>query len=341
MTEFVFPLANIPRIEDAPAIRWGVIAPGGIAHAFVSDVQKFTASSVVAVGSRSYERAEQFAQQYAISRAFGSYEELVQCSEVDAVYIASPHSEHHAHALLALDAGKAILVEKSFTKTADETRDVIATARANNLLAMEAMWTRFLPHISVIRQIASSGVLGRIVNVSADHGQLMTQGPEHRLFNKNLAGGALLDLGVYPVSFVSMILGAPVRITASGTLTDTGVDAQISAVFDYNDGAQALINTTLLAKTPTAAVINGTRGRIEIHGDFYAPTSFDVIFADNSRYTWQNTFVSRESGYAFQAAHFAALLHEGKTESPLISLNETLSIMETMDEMRTQVGYHF
>ncbi len=296
--------------------------------------------SVAAVGSRSISRAQDFASEFQIANAYGSYEELVQDEYVDAVYVASPHSEHFHHASLALNAGKPVLVEKAFTKTAGEAEQLIELAISKNLLIMEAMWTRFLPHIFEIRKIVASGELGQIINVTGDHGQLMTQGPEHRLFNKSLAGGALLDLGVYPISLAQMILGTPNSIVATGTLTETGVDEQVSAILIYEE-AQAIINTTLRAKTPTVASINGTQARIEIAGDFYAPTNFDLIYSSGETKRFANEFQSRESGLAYQAVHFAQLLAEGKTDSPIMPGADTLAVMHIMDEIRKKIGFKF
>jgi predicted dehydrogenase len=340
MDKFEFPKSKVPPLMDAPAISWGILAPGGIARGFASDLHNYTNMRVGAVGSRSIERANTFASQFVIPRAYGSYEELVSDVAVDAIYVASPHSEHFKHASLALNAGKPVLVEKAFTKTAAEASELIALADEKNLLIMEAMWTRFLPHMDVIRQIVASGVLGEIKEVSGDHGQLMTQGPEHRLFNKALAGGALLDLGIYPISFASMLLGKPLAIEAQGSLTETGVDAQVTANFTYSN-AKATIKTTLLEKTPTVAEIVGTEARIEIRGDFYAPNSFELIFANGNRSTFLNNFDGRKSGLAFQAAHFAKLLKESATDSPIMPVSESLSIMQTMDEIRSQIGYSF
>lgn len=340
MSSYQLPRSTVQPLMDAPSISWGILAPGGIARGFASDIQRFTQMRVAAVGSRSMHRAEDFAKEFKIPNVYGSYEELVQDSAVDAIYVASPHSEHFKHASLALNAGKPVLVEKAFTKTADEAANLIELAKSKHLLLMEAMWTRFLPHMDVIRQLIQSGELGQIISVTGDHGQLMTHDADHRLFNKALAGGALLDLGIYPISFVSMILGAPNAIHAHGTLTQTHVDEQVSAIFTYPK-AQAIINTTLRAKTPTVAVVNGTDARIEIRGDFYAPNSFDLIYSDGKKLTFENTFSGRDSGLAYQAAHFAILLALGRKDSPIMPLQETLAIMKIMDEIRQQIGYHF
>ena len=260
-----FPIARTPDPMDAPPLRWGVLAPGQIAGSFVDAMSRHTRQRLVAVGSRSLERAQAFAAAHGADRAYSSYEELVADPEVDAVYVASPHSEHRAQALLAIAAGKPVLVEKAFTRNAAEAQEVADAARSAGVLAMEAMWTRFLPQTDVIRQLLADGVLGEVITVLADHGQSFEPDPAGRMFNPALAGGALLDLGVYPVSFASFVLGNPDRVLSTGSLTDTGVDAQVSMVLTTGP-AQAVLNTTLLAKTPTTASISGSAGRLEMSG---------------------------------------------------------------------------
>ena len=332
-----------PRESDlaaAPPIRWGIVAPGWIAEQFTATVHRTTRSRVVAVGSRSLDRAQRFAAAYGVERAYASYEQLVSDSDVDAVYVASPHSHHHEHALLALSAGKPTLVEKAFTQSAVQAVDVVAAARDRGLLLMEAMWTRFLPHMDVARQLLIDGVLGEICVVAADHGQYFDVGPEHRLLNPALAGGALLDLGVYPISFVSFALGAPDTITARGDLGATGVDVQVSAVLQ-SGAAHGLVSTTQRAKTPTTATISGTMARIEIPGDFYRPQPIAVVARDGETLTADGGPIDGHAGLAYQAAHFARLLAEGRVESPLLPLDETVAIMQTMDEIRRQIGLSY
>ena len=231
------PQPRTPDPHEAPAIRWGIIAPGGIAHTFAEAVTVGTASRVVAVGSRSSERARDFADEFAIQTAYGSYEELVADDDVDAVYVASPHSEHRDHALLAIEAGKPVLVEKAFARNAAEARQVMLAAEARGLLVMEAMWSCFLPHYDVVRHVVESGLIGDIVAVFADHGQCLYPDGPARLAQPELAGGALLDLGVYPVAFADLVLGAPERLTATGTLTDLGVDATTTITVTGAGGA--------------------------------------------------------------------------------------------------------
>ncbi|WIV59961.1 Gfo/Idh/MocA family protein [Amycolatopsis nalaikhensis] len=311
-------------------LRWGIMGTGGIASAFAQDL-KLTGSGVVtAVGSRKAESADAFGARLGIPARHSSYEALANDPNVDIVYVATPHPMHHGNARLALEAGKPVLVEKPFTMDAAEARDLVGLARDRGLFLMEAMWTRFLPHVRHIRELLPS--LGDVVTVSADHGQWFAEDPAFRLFAPELGGGALLDLGIYPVSFASMVLGAPDRVAAMATPAFTGVDAQMSMLFGYKSGAQAVLSCTLSAVSPTTAAIVGTEARIEVEGPFYAPASFTLIRRDGER--TRHEYVDEGRGLRHQADEVARLLAEGATESPLMPLDETVSIMTTMDEVR-------
>jgi predicted dehydrogenase len=328
---------------DAPAVRWGILGAGWIAGSFAEAVTTATASRVVAVGSRDESKARAFADEHlgvdaTDAHIHSSYESLVANPDVDIIYVATPHSHHHEHALLAINAGKHILVEKAFTRNRAEAEDVFAAAKARGVFVMEAMWTRFLPHIAAIREIIGRGDIGRVIAVTADHGQYFDVPAEHRLLNPDLAGGALLDLGVYPVSFAHDILGAPNSITAVGHLTPTGVDGQVSMVFDYPERCQAVLQTTLWSATPTAASISGTDGRIEIAGAFYAPTSFTVIRRDGDRKDFRTPPVT---GLAFEAAEVARCVSAGATESDRMTWQGTLDVLGSLDTVREQVGVAF
>jgi predicted dehydrogenase len=312
-------------------VRWGILGTGGIARTFATDLALTDSGTVVAVGSRSTASADRFADELDIPIRHGSYESLVSDSDVDVVYVATPHPMHHDNAVLALRAGKPVLVEKPFTMNAAEARDIVAVARETGLFAMEAMWTRFLPHIATVRSWLADGVLGDVVTVTADHGQWFAEDPDFRLFAPGLGGGALLDLGIYPVSFASMVLGAPSRIVAMHDPAFTGVDAQTSMLFGYPGGAQALLTCTLRAKSPTRAAIVGARARIEIDGDFYAPTTVTLITRDGETTLVPSDHEGR--GLRHQADEVARRLAAGDLESPLMPLDETISIMETMDEV--------
>ena len=310
-------------------VRWGVIGTGGISPTFAADLELTDSGSVVAVGSRRVETAEEFGERFGVPNRHASYEALVADPEVDAVYVGTPHPMHHPDALLALRAGKPVLVEKPFTMNAAEAEELVATARAEGLFLMEAMWTRFLPHIVEIRRLLADGALGEIVTVTADHGQWFAEDRGFRLFAPELGGGALLDLGIYPVSFASMVLGEPERVVALSDPAFTGVDAQTSILLGYASGAHAVLTCTLRAKSPTRAAIVGTEARIEIEGDFYAPAAFTLIPRDGEPQRFEPPEELR--GLRHEADEVARCLGEGLLESPVMPLDETVAIMRTMD----------
>lgn len=342
VTDFpaVLPPARTPDPRQSPPVRWGVLAPGRIAGSFFDAVSRYTPGRLVAVGSRSAERAGAFADRFGAQRSYSSYEQLVSDPEVDAVYIASPHSEHAKQALLAIAAGKPVLVEKPFARNAAEAAAVADAARAAGVLAMEAMWTRFLPQTDVIGRLLADGALGEVGTVLADHGQYFEPDPTGRLFNPELAGGALLDLGVYPISFASFVLGQPDSIVASGTVTTTGVDAQAGMVLTTGS-AQACLNTTLAAKTPTTASICGTAARLEISGPFYAPGTLTLRANDGRELVRELDEINGHYGMSHEAAHLATLIREGATDSPLLPLAETVAVLSTIDEVRRQLGVSY
>jgi len=310
-------------------LGWGLIGTGGIAESFAADLTFSKSGRAAAVGSRHIDSANRFADRFNIPKRHASYEALAADPDVDVVYVATPHPMHHANALLALRAGKPALVEKAFTMNAAEAEELVATARAAGLFLMEAMWTRFLPHVAEIRRLLAEGTLGELITVTADHGQWFAQDPDFRLFASGLGGSALLDLGVYPVSFASMVLGKPDRIVTLIDPAFTGVDGQTSMLFGYASGAQAVLTCTLSAKSPTRGAIVGTDARIEIDGDFYAPTSFDLIARTGER----TRFEAPHEGLGLwhEAEEVARCLREGLLESPLMPLDESIEIMRTMD----------
>lgn len=333
---------SVPDPRSAPGMKWGILAAGGIAHTFTKAIER-TSSTVSAVGSRSQERAEQFAGEYGIGRAHGDYAALVADPEVEAVYIASPHSHHREHALLAIEAGKPILVEKAFTRSLAEADEVFAAAEAAGVFVLEAMWTRFLPHVAAIRALIADGAIGDLVSVTADHGQHFDFDPEHRLFNPDLAGGALLDLGVYPLGFILDVLGAPEQVTVDGQLTSTGVDGQFGALLRYPDDRMGVAHSTLWAQTQNAAVITGTEGRIEVDSVYYTPTTFRLVRrGDGPGGGSVEEFDGRvEDGHSFQIAETTRRVAEGVLESPLMSWQHTRDLMAVCDEVRARVGVRY
>jgi predicted dehydrogenase len=325
--------------DDRP-IRWGILATGGIAHAFAQDLALQPDCEVVAVGSRSQASADAFGDEFGVPHRHASYQALVDDPYVDAVYVSTPHPGHHDAALLAINAGKAVLVEKPFAMDAAQAREMIDAARDQGTFLMEAMWTRFLPHIARVREILAAGTLGDVVYLTAEHGQWFAQDPQFRLFAPELGGGALLDLGIYPVSFASLVLGVPTRITAVSSPAFTGVDATTSMIFQYDSGAHAVLTTTLLAASGNPAAIYGTAARIEIDGWFYTPTAFRVIARDGAQLEcFEQPYEGR--GLRGEAAEVSRCLRAGLLESPLLPLDETYTIMQAMDEVRRQIGLSY
>jgi len=318
--------------------NWGILGPGGIARAFAADLQSLAGHSVAAVGSRTLSNAEEFVSTFG-GKAYGSYEELVADESVDAIYVATPHPAHKENVIAALNAGKPVLCEKPFAVNAQEAQEMVAAAAANKVALMEAMWSRFLPHYAQVREIVASGILGKILTVHADHGQRLADQNIPRLVDPLLAGGALLDLGIYPVSFAHMILGNPTKITASGVLTDRGVDGQTSMIFDYASGAQAILNTTMLEQTPCRAVVAGVNGWLEIDRVFYAPTSMRVTLFDGTLKQYPNTYVGH--GIREQAEEFKQLVLSGKQQNELLNWKDTVDIMKTLDTVRSQIGLRY
>ena len=316
--------------------KWGILGTGGIASAFVDDLSRAEGHEVVAVGSRALSKAQEFAKDISTATAYGSYEGLVSDPNVDAIYVATPHPSHEEHTMLALNAGKPVLCEKPFAITARQAQAMIDCAKENNVALLEAMWTRYLPHIAVVREILASGVLGKIETVEADHGQRLADQNIARLIDPQLAGGALLDLGIYPISFLHLVLGTPTQITARAVMTDKGVDAQTSAIFDYSHGAQGVINTTMTALTPCRAVISGLLGRLEIDTTFYNPTTMRVILFDGTVTEFPNTYIGH--GLREQAIEMARVVRAGELESPLMPWDETVEVMKSMDQVRAQIG---
>ena len=318
--------------------KWGILGPGGIARAFAKDLQLLEGHEVAAVGSRTLSNAQEFAKTFG-GTAYGSYEELVADPTVDAIYVATPHPSHKENVITALNAGKPVLCEKPFAVNAHEAREMVAAAEKNGVALMEAMWARFLPHYADVREIIASGVLGQILTVQADHGQRLADRNIPRLVEPSLAGGALLDLGIYPVSFAHMILGNPAKITASAVLTDKGVDAQTSMIFDYADGAQAILTTTMIEQTPCRAVVAGVNGWLEIDRTFYNPTSMRVVLFDGSVTQYPHTYTGH--GLREQAEVFKQLVQSGKNQSEILTWKDTVDIMGTLDAVRSQIGLRY
>lgn len=317
---------------------WGILGPGGIAQAFAKDLTFIEGHTIGAVGSRSIANAQSFAKTFG-GTAYGSYEELVADSGIDAIYVATPHPAHHDNVILALNAGKPVLCEKPFAVNAQQAQAMVDAAAKNKVALMEAMWARFLPHYAKVREIVASGVLGPILSIHADHGQRLADQGIARLVDPQLAGGALLDLGIYPISFAHMILGNPRSITSKAVMTDRGVDAQTSMIFSYDNGAQAVLTTTMIEQTPCRAVVAGLHGWLEIDRTFYNPASMRVILNDGSVTEYPSAYVGH--GLREQAESFKQIVQSGAVESKVLTWKDTVDIMKSMDTVRSQIGLKY
>ena len=320
-------------------LRWGILATGWIADLFVRDLQ-LTGHRVAAVGSRTQGGADHFAARFNIPKAHSSYEALVSDSDIDIIYVATPHPMHAENALMALQAGKHVLIEKPFTINAAEARQIVDLAAAKKLVVLEAMWTRFLPHMVRIREIAAAGTLGRIYSVVADHTRDLPSDPKHRLNALELGGGALLDLGIYPISFAWDILGKPEEIKAMARFKDTGADAEVATMFRHSGGAISTTISTSDNGGPNVALILGTEARIEIGSTWYEPTSFRVIDRKAKVIEEYSPAVDGR-GMQYQADEMERLVAAGKTAGDILPPEESVSIMQTLDAIRTQIGLRY
>ena len=331
-----FPASRVPDARLAPALRWGVMGTGWIAGRFVGSVQRNTSQRFVAVGSRSAGGAQAFGAEHDIAHRHSSFDALVADPEVDVVYIATPHPHHHEGALSALRAGKHVLVEKPLALDVAQAAEVQAVAAERNLFCMEAMWTFFLPKFDVVRQVLQAGWLGEISTVIADHGEHF--GPEHRIMRADLGGGPLFDLGTYPVALATMVLGAAEKVSAVGQAIPAGVNGQTSAWLGHAGGRQSVLHTTLLATTPTAAVIAGDQAFLTIDGPFFAPGGMTLTAADRTReITFKEPAIAHE-GLFYEAAEVARCVADGRTESRLRPMPDVLETLRTLDEIRAQIG---
>jgi predicted dehydrogenase len=315
-------------------IRWGILGTGGIARTFTEDLL-LLGHKVAAVGSRAPHTAQAFADRYGIASAYGSYAELAADDQVDVVYVATPHSGHYDAARVCLEAGRGVLVEKPFTTGAADAEALVALARDRGLFAMEAMWTRFNPIVTRLRELIADGAIGDVKAVYADFSFAADYDPEHRLWAPELAGGALLDLGVYPVSFAWMVLGEPDSVQAVATSAPTGVDANTGILLGYNSGAVALLHCGLLGDSPQTATIVGTTGRVEVASPAWRPSAMTLHRRDAEPETFTADLPGH--GYTYQAEEVARCLAAGCTESPVMPLDESVAIVRTLDQVAARL----
>ena len=343
----VAPNMAIPDPFAAPSLRWGILGAGGIARTFARDVPKYSNQQVVAIGSRELSRAQAFATEMGLQQVgtYGSYEELVQADDIDVIYIATPHMRHRDDALLALNAGKPVLVEKAFATSIDQVNEVFDTAETTGLFAMEGMWSRHLPHYHFIRAAIASGRLGRLVEVSADHGQRLTH--IARMTDPNLAGGAMLDLGVYPMSLVQMTLGKPTEQAALGRLSDLGVDLG-DVVIGKHEGALSVATCQMDGATSMHAIVTFEAGTIELAKNFYGPTKVRLTVFDLDPTTGAAVSARKQKwdarvpgGFQYEAAEAAHRITAGDLESPVVPWSATREVQEMMDDALAQVGVRY
>lgn len=317
-------------------LRVGILGTGRMAHAFAIGLAETDLAELVAVGSRSAETANRFADEFGITTPHANYDALSVDPNVDIIYISSPHSLHSTHSLMCLEAGKAVLCEKPFAINAAQARVVIELARKKNLFLMEAMWTRFIPAVCKVREMLDADTIGEVKLMVAGGAFMPPFDPDHYLFRPELGGGVLLDAGVYLVSIASMVFGQPAEILATGSISDHGVDEHDAILLRHEGGAIASLFVSLKASASPEVTIYGSRGRILVHAPLFAPTRLTA-----SRDAMEDEvleFPFGGNGYQFQVAEAAHCMSNGKTESDVMPLDETLQIMATMDEIRKQIG---
>jgi predicted dehydrogenase len=322
--------------------RWGILATGGIAAAFTADLVDLPDAEVVAVASRTEESAKAFAERFGIPRAYGDWDSLAHDEDIDVVYVATPHSAHRAAAGLCLEAGRNVLCEKAFTLNAREAEELVALARERGSFLMEAMWMYCNPLIRRLAGLVRDGAIGDVRSVHADFGLAGPFPPSHRLRDPLQGGGALLDLGVYPVSFAQLLLGEPADVAARAVLSEEGVDLQTGALLSWESGALASVHCSIIGGTATTASVTGSQGRIDIpygffhtdrfvlHRDGRDPEEFAAGPADGTRGSLKH-----------EALEVMRALRAGESESPLVPLDGTLAVMRTLDAIRERVGVRY
>jgi len=320
-------------------VRWGILGTGKIAHAFASALRDVPDAVLAGVASRSSDKADAFVAEFGAGAAYGSYEALAVAADIDLVYVATPHPQHAANALLALNAGKGVLCEKPFTMNRAEAEGVVDLARAKELFLMEAMWTRFLPALAEVKRLIAAGEIGSVHQVVADFGFTANFGPEHRVFNPDLGGGALLDLGIYPLSIAASLLGPVVAVQAQAEMGPTGVDVQTSFTLKHAGGAMSVCSCSFLARTPGELTVSGSRGHIRMNTMFHRTRSITVALDDGSTRTIDTPYLG--NGYVHEVIEAQRCWRAGLVESPAMTHAETLALMGVMDEIRRQIGLRY
>jgi predicted dehydrogenase len=317
-------------------VRWGIIGTGKISRAFANALKDTPGAVLAGVASRTRETAQAFATEFGAQSAYGSYQQLADSPDVDLVYIGTPHPMHMENAMMVLRAGKGVLCEKPFTMNLREAQQVVELARSKKLFLMEAMWTRFMPALAEVRRIIASGEIGMVHQVVADFGFKADFGAEHRVYNPALGGGALLDLGIYPLSIAAALLGPVESVRAQAEFGPTGVDVQTGFTLKHRDGGMSACSCSFLARTPCELTVSGESGHVRMNTMFHRAQSINVVLADGTSRTVSTPFLG--NGYAHEAIEAQRCWRAGLIESPGMTHDETLALMGLMDDMRRQIG---
>ena len=318
-------------------IRWGIIGLGKIANKFATDLATIEHVELVAVASRNIQNANNFAEKHNAKKAYSSYEELAKDTNVDAVYIATPHSFHKEHAILCLQNKKAVLCEKPFAMNLSEVTEMIQVAKENNVLLMEALWSFFLPHFTYVLDLVKSEKFGKLKSLEADFGFHTPYNTDSRLFKKELGGGSLLDIGIYPIFAALATLGEPDAIDASATFFENGADASCDMVFQYKN-AKATLKSTFLEETPSVAILKFDKATVKLNRQFHQSSSITVI--QNNKEEIIN-FDFKTIGYNFETAHFNNLLRAGEKESNIMTFEFSKNLINTLDKVREIIGLKY
>jgi predicted dehydrogenase len=320
-------------------VRWGILGTGRIAHDFAKGLADAPNAVLAAVGSRTLDGARAFAEEFGIPAAYGSYGELALAPDVDIIYIGTPHPMHAENAVLALRGGKAVLCEKPFAMNRREAGEVVALARAKNLFLMEAMWTRFMPAIAEVKRIIASGEIGTVTQVHADFGFSATTDPAHRINNRELGGGALLDLGIYPLSIACALLGKVETVQAQAIMGETGVDLTTAFTMKHAGGTLSICSCSMRARSGSEMTVSGTKGSVRMHRMFHLATRVTVDLVDGSSRTVETPYLG--NGYTHEAIEAGRCLREGAIEHPLMTHEDTLGLMGLLDTIRKQIGLRY
>lgn len=319
-------------------INWGIIGLGNIAHKFAKDLSQITDAKLYAVASRSQEKANEFAALYQSEKAYDSYQALALDNQVDAVYIATPHTLHMENTLLCLKHGIAVLCEKPFAMNAEEVEQMIEMAKAQNTLLMEALWTYFLPHYQHVLQLLKAETYGKLLKLEADFGFYRAFDDQSRLFNKSLGGGSLLDIGIYPIFAALSTLGEPHDIEAKATFFENGADSSCSMIFNYNSGVKAFLKSTLLENTPIEATYCCENATIRINGGWHGPSAVSIIEGDSEKTL---DFGYKTNGYYYEILHFNDLIRQGQKESPIMTFDFSKKLIQLLDQVRQIINLDY